>query len=153
MALAVRSRWDPFGTVVRQFDSDFDNIVRRAFNGSKQAFVPAADVHRDGADVLVTLEVPGLDVDNDVNVEVTHGRLVISGKRVDESSRTEGDVVIRETRSGQFRREFTLPEHVTAEDVEADYDRGLLKVRVRGVTKPQAEPKKITVRKAGEIEE
>ncbi|MQA07958.1 MAG: Hsp20 family protein [Pseudonocardiaceae bacterium] len=151
MALAVRSRWDPFGTLVRQLDGDFDGIVRRAFGGSaNQAFVPAADVARDGADVLVTLEVPGVDVDNDVNVEVTDGRLVVTGRRSEESSKTEGNVLVRETRKGEFRRTFVLPEHVGADDVEADYDRGLLRIRVRGVTKPEVEPRKIAVRKAGQ---
>jgi HSP20 family protein len=58
-----------------------------------------------------------------------------------------GDVVVRESRSGAFRREFALPEHVTADSVEADYDRGLLKIRIREVAKPKAEPKKITVRR------
>lgn len=147
MTLAIRSKWDPFGTVVRQLDSDFDTIARRAFgNTAGHAFVPAADVVRDGADVLVTLDVPGVDVSNDVEVEVHEGRLVITGKRSHEAEKREGDVLIRESRSGRFRREFVLPEHVTADDVEAGYDRGQLKVRVRGVTKPQVEPKKIEVR-------
>lgn len=44
---------------MRQFDTDFDSLVRRAFGGAGQAFVPAADIVRDGAEVLVTLELPG----------------------------------------------------------------------------------------------
>jgi HSP20 family protein len=55
-------------------------------------------------------------------------------------------VLVRETRTGRFRRAFTLPEHVTADDVEADYDRGLLKIRVRDIAKPNAEPRRITIR-------
>jgi HSP20 family protein len=55
--------------------------------------------------------------------------------------------IIRESRSGSFRREFALPEHVTAEGIEADYDRGPLRIRVREVAKPEAEPKRITVRR------
>ncbi len=146
MALAVRSMWDPFGSLVRQFDSDFDTLVRRAFAGTGQAFVPAADVVRDGTDVVVTLELPGLDVDKDVDVEVADGRLLISGRRTEEHREDNGGVLVRETRTGEFRREFALPEHVTAEHVEADYDRGLLKIRVRDVAKPKVEPRKITVR-------
>lgn len=146
MALAVRSRWDPFGSLVAQFDSDFDTLVRRAFAGTGQAFVPAADVVRDGTDVVVTLELPGVDVEKDVDVEVSNGRLVVTGQRGEEHREESGGVLVRETRGGRFRREFALPEHVTAEHVEADYDRGLLKIRVRDVAKPKAEPRKITVR-------
>lgn len=146
MALAVRSMWDPFGSLVRQFDGDFDSLVRRAFAGTGQAFVPAVDVVRDGTDVVVTLELPGLDVDEDVNVEVADGRLLISGRRTEEHREDDGGFLVRERRTGEFRREFALPEHITAEHVAADYDRGLLKIRVRDVAKPKVEPRKITVR-------
>lgn len=149
MALTLRSAWDPFGSLVRQFDSEFDTLVRRAFGGSGQpSFVPAADIVRDGTDVVVTLELPGLDVEKDVDVEVSGGRLLVTGRRTEEHRKDEGGVLVRETRTGEFRRAFTLPEHVTADHVEADYDRGLLKIRVRDAVKPQAEPRKITVRSA-----
>jgi HSP20 family protein len=149
MALAVRSLWDPFGPLARQFDADFDSLVRRAFAPARQGnrvFVPAADVVRDGEDVVVTLELPGIDVEKDVDVEVSDGRLLITGRRTEARSEDKDGFLVRESRSGEFRREFTLPEHVTAENVEADYDRGLLKIRVRGVAKPKAEPRKIAIR-------
>lgn len=147
MALTVRSMWDPFSALTRQFDSEFDAVVRRALGGGQgAAFVPPTDVVRDGTDVVVTLELPGVDVENDVSVEVSDGRLLISGRRAEETSSDEGGVLVRETRSGSFRREFALPEHVTADSVEADYDRGLLKVRVRDVAKPKIEPKRIQIR-------
>jgi HSP20 family protein len=138
MALAVRSMWDPFGSLVRQLEADF---------ARPHTFVPSADVVRDGGDVVVTLELPGIDVEKDVDVEVSDGRLLVSGTRQEEKSTEENGVIIRESRSGAFRREFALPEHVTAEHVEADYDRGLLRIRVHDVAKPKAEPKKITVRR------
>jgi HSP20 family protein len=43
-----------------------------------------------------------------------------------------GGVVLRERRLGAFRREFALPERVTAEQVTASYDRGVLEVRLSG---------------------
>jgi HSP20 family protein len=60
--------------------------------------------------------------------------------------RPSGGSLVRETRTGEFRRQFTLPAHVTAEHVEADYDRGLLCIRVRNVARPDAEPRKIAIR-------
>jgi HSP20 family protein len=150
MTMAVRSMWDPFTALVRQMDSEFDNLSRRAFGSSaaRPAYVPAADVVREGRDVVVTLELPGVDVDKDVSVEIADGRLVISGARTEHTEAEQGGWLVRETRSGEFRREFTLPEHVTADSIEAEYDRGLLRVRVRDVTKPAVEPKKITVRES-----
>jgi len=130
--------WDPFGSLVRQLEADL---------GRSNTFVPTADVVREGGDVVVTLELPGIDVEKDVDVEVSEGRLVVTGQRHEEKSAEENGVIVRESRSGSFRREFALPEHVTADDIEADYDRGLLRIRVREVAKPKAEPRKITVRR------
>ena len=59
-----------------------------------------------------------IDAEKDVDVEVTDGRLLITGKRHEEKSSEENGVIIRETRSGAFRREFALPEHVTADNVD-----------------------------------
>jgi HSP20 family protein len=151
--------WDPF-TALARLDDEFDHLVRRAWNapmprarmrGVAAGFVPAIDMERVGTDVLITLELPGVDVDRDVDIEVAQGRLVISGQRTDSREQEDdaGRVLVRELRTGSFRREFALPEHVTADDVDAEYDRGLLRVRVRGVTKPAAQPQRIQVRAAG----
>lgn len=156
MAVAVRSMWDPFTALVRQMDADFDVLMRRTFGGEAgrvAGFVPAADVSKVGNDVLVTLELPGVDVENDVNVEVAEGRLVVSGRRSEErTAEEEGGVLVREIRSGEFRREFALPEHVTADQVDAEYDKGLLRIRVRDVAKPATEPKRIQVHSIAESE-
>lgn len=156
MAIAVRgSAWDPFTTLVRQFDADFDALVRRSFGPTRRpgtGFVPAADVTRDGNDLVVTLALPGVDVAKDVDVEVAEGRLVVTGRQGERTESDRDGVLVREIRSGRFRREFALPKGVTAEQVEADYDRGLLTVRVHDVVRQPAQPAKITVRShAGEL--
>jgi HSP20 family protein len=68
-------------------------------------FNPAAEIVKDGEDAVVRLELPGVDVEKDVNVEV---------------------------RYGSFRRSFQLPAHVTGDAVAASYDAGVLTVRVAG---------------------
>ncbi len=138
-------RWDPF-TALSRLDSEFDDLVRRTWGGATPSgFVPSVDMVREGNDVLITLELPGVDISADVDIEVAPRRLSISGSRSTESESTEGHVMVREVRSGSFRREFALPEHVTAEDVSADYDRGMLTVRVSNVARPQPEPTKIAI--------
>jgi HSP20 family protein len=152
------TRWDPFTTLAR-LDSDFDELVRRAWGGSARGaaggrptsgYVPAIEMVTHGGDVVVTLELPGVDVEKDVDIEVAEGRLTISGERHDRDEHQDpgSNVLVRELRYGSFRREFALPDGVTADDVEASYDRGLLKVRVRHVTKPVEPPKKVAIRAA-----
>jgi HSP20 family protein len=151
--------WDPFTTLAR-LDQDFDELVRRAWSTQGRGhaarttagYVPAIEMRADGADVAITLELPGVDVTKDVDIEVAEGRLTISGERRDRSEAGDeaGKVLVRELRYGSFRREFALPEGVTADDVEARYDHGLLEVRVRNVTRPVVPPQKVSIRNAGD---
>ena len=95
-------------------------------------FSPAAEIAKDGEDAVVRLELPGVDVEKDVNVEVDHGRLVIHGERRDEHAEEKDGRTLREVRYGSFRRSFQLPAHVSGEAVSATYDAGVLTVRVAG---------------------
>ena len=135
-------RFDPF-TVLARMDREFDELVRRGWAGREKSpttmagFVPAVEMVRDGQDVVVRVELPGIDVERDVAIEVDKGKLVISGERRDERRDQAEGVLVRELRYGQFRREFALPPGVSPEQVEATYDQGLLDVRVRAVIQPE----------------
>jgi HSP20 family protein len=74
--------------------------------------------------------------------------LTISGERKDHWEDSRGKVLVREMRYGAFRRIFQLPEGVGPEQVEAEFDKGLLRIRVKSVTKPIVPPSKIEVRSA-----
>lgn len=95
-------------------------------------FNPAAEIVKDGDDAVVRIELPGVDVEKDVNVEIENGRLVIHGERRDEHSEESEHRTLREVRYGSFRRSFALPEHITGEDITASYDAGVLRIRVAG---------------------
>jgi HSP20 family protein len=144
--------WDPF-TLLGRLDREFDGIVRSSFGwdrpraGSARpaskglapvggsrfgGVVPSADVITEGDDVVINLELPGVDVEKDVAVEIERGRLVVRGERGSSTESTEGGRVRRETWRGSFRREFALPENIAAEKVVATYDRGVLSVRLPG---------------------
>lgn len=99
-------------------------------------FRPAAEIVKDGDDAIVRVELPGVDVDRDVNVEVEPrngaSRLVIHGEHRDEHSEEKDGRTLREIRYGSFRRSFQLPAHVTGDAITASYDAGVLTVRVTG---------------------
>jgi HSP20 family molecular chaperone IbpA len=106
---------------------------------ASSGFNPAAEIVKDGDDAVVRVELPGVNVDKDVSVEVdpSHGvsRLVIHGEHRDEHVEDEvqgARRTLREIRYGSFRRSFQLPAHVTSEAIAASYDAGVLTVRVTG---------------------
>lgn len=136
-------RWDPF-TALARLDDEFDELVRRTFGSSTYQFVPPVEMATEGSDVVITLELPGVDLE-DVDIEVAEGKLSISGERRDRWEDTRGRVLVREHRYGAFRRVFQLPEGVSADQVEAEADNGLLRLRIKNVTKPVEAPQKIKI--------
>ena len=102
------------------------------YKPANSGFSPAAEVVKDGDDAVVRVELPGVDVEKDVNVEVDRGRLVIHGEHRDEHADQKDGRTVREIRYGFFRRSFRLPAHVTSEAIAASYDAGVLTVRVAG---------------------
>lgn len=102
------------------------------YKPANSGFSPAAEVVKDGDDAVVRVELPGVDVEKDVNVEVDRGRLVIYGEHRDEHADEKDGRTVREIRYGSFRRAFQLPAHITGEAIKASYDGGVLTVRVAG---------------------
>jgi HSP20 family protein len=163
MAMTI---WDPFSALARvdtDFDRTFDQLVRRTFGtrpgaaaSAATGFVPAVEITREGADVVIRLELPGVDIENDVDIEVADGRLTVTGRRSDQHTmRSEDDeraVLVRELRYGAFRRDFALPEGVDADSVDAGYDKGMLELRVRGVVPQPSKPRKVAVRSTETVE-
>jgi HSP20 family protein len=138
--------WDPF-TALARLDDEFDELVRRTFGTTSYQYVPPVEMATDGSDVVITLELPGVDP-GQVDIEVADGRLTVSGERQERAETNRGKVLVRELRYGAFRRTFQLPEGVTADQIEAEADNGLLRVRIKDVTRPVEPPRKIEIRTA-----
>ena len=114
---------EPFNRLARLFD---DTSFVRAREG---LWSPAVGVTETSDDVILTAELPGLSED-DIRIELENDVLSISGEksaeRADEDS--EREVHVWERSHGSFRRSFSLPRTVSADDVTASFDNGVLTV-------------------------
>lgn len=134
------TRLDPFTLIddmFRQARGPLADQTQRA-----TGFVPAIDAHRDGDDLVAGIDLPGIDAENDVAVELSNsGRtLTVSGER-----RTQREAEgLREVRYGSFSRTVNLPEEVSQDAVSATYDAGVLTVRVAGIY-AEEQPRKIRI--------
>lgn len=116
------------------------HYVRNPRIATAESVSPAADVYREGEDLVARLDLPGIDPATDVTVEVEGRRLVVRGERKDQRSEQSEGRRIREVRFGSFRRVVTLPKAVDGDAVRASYDAGVLTVTVSGTfagTAPQ----------------
>ena len=129
LALWSRPAWD-----TDRWLRDFFGPAATAdwFKPVTSGFSPAAEIVKDGDDAVVGLELPGVDVEKDVNVEVDKGRLVIHGEHRDEHAEEKNGRSLREIRYGSFRRSFQLPAHVTSKDIAHSYESGVLNVLIQG---------------------
>ena len=94
-------------------------------------------------DLVVRAEIPGAKPE-DVDVTIHNGILTISGKVEEEREEERGGYLVRERRSGSFRRSLQLPHDVDEDQIKANFENGVLEVRVPGAAAVQ-EPKRIQI--------
>jgi HSP20 family protein len=129
---------------------EFDRIARRAF-GPAQAGTAAAirmDAVRRPQEIELRFDLPGIDTDS-LDVTVDRGVLAISAKRSEEYAEDE-KLFIRQRAMGSFSHRVRLSDSVDAEKIEADYEGGVLKVRVP--LQAQAQPRKVEVKAPAKAE-
>lgn len=101
---------------------------------------PRVDVRQGPDELVVEVELPGVDPD-DVEVLLTEDRLTIRGeKRTAEEHELGGGRVHRERTFGAFERTLPLPCEVLADGVDASFARGVLTVRL---PRPEPEPEQV----------
>jgi HSP20 family protein len=94
------------------------------------AWVPATDILALGQDLVIRMELAGIDPD-DVDLRFNHGVLTVSGTRgPGGSDDDDAEFYIRERFYGEFRRVITLPEGTAPEDITAEFDDGLVEITV-----------------------
>lgn len=143
--------WHPFESFRRQFDRLFDEFPSRRSLADFQPFdrlmssaAPPVDfVEKDG-EYEITAELPGLD-EKSVDVKLSNGVLTISGEKKEEKEEKREGYYCSERRYGSFRRAFRVPEGVDSDKITADFEKGVLKIKLPKTPESQKEEKKIEI--------
>jgi len=145
--MTILTRWDPF----REFSTLQDRmnrLFRDSFGEGREealattTFAPAVDVYEDEHNVTLKIEVPGID-EKDIDVRVENNQLTVSGERKFEKEEKEENYRRVERQYGSFTRTFTLPNTVDTDSISANYEKGILKIKL--AKKAEAKPKQIKV--------
>ena len=139
--------WPGFGRMLtlqdeldRLFDSPWGEMARAT--QTLNAWTPALDVSEDKDKFTVRAEIPGMKRE-EIAVTIHDGLLSITGERKAEE-KAEGEAVHRQERFyGKFERTITLPTHVAADKVKAQYKDGVLTISLPKTE--EAKPKQIDV--------
>lgn len=119
----------------------FNNLLPSSLGRLRRTFSPSSDVFRRGDDLVARVELPGIDPDKDLSVEVADAELVVKGTRHESDEIKRDDYFRKEVWEGSYERHLPLPEGTTENDITAEYDKGVLEVTIRGAAKALDEPK------------
>ena len=146
--MTMLTRWDPFREFVTLQDR-MNRLFRDSFGREGKdesltttAFAPPVDVYEDEHNVTLKIEVPGID-EKDIDVRIENNTLTVHGERKFEKEEKEENYRRVERQYGSFTRTFTLPNTVNHDNVQADYDKGVLKIKLE--KRAEAKPRQIKI--------
>lgn len=135
----------------RELDEVSNRLARlfddSSFRSGGNLWSPPVSVAETPDELVFTAELPGL-TEEQVAIELENDVLSISGEKLEE--RTEGDEERKyhlwERSYGSFRRSFSLPRAVNADEAVARFHNGVLEIRLPKAA--EAKGRKIEISKS-----
>jgi HSP20 family protein len=108
-------------------------------------WAPVVDVEEEAGEVTLTVELPGIDPKM---VDITYENDVLTIRGEKKGARAEGDTRyhVVERGFGAFARSFRMPKGLDETKIDAQFDNGVLTIRVPKAAVPQ--PRKIEIKTA-----
>ena len=136
--MALLMKPEPFSQEVNRLFSTLFDVETGA-----QRWVPAMDLMEAEDHFVLKADLPGL-AEEDVSIEIQDGTLSISGERKAEHEERQRGWYRLERSFGRFSRSLTLPEGVDPDAVQAEFNQGVLEVRI---PKPEErKPRRVSIR-------
>ncbi len=147
-SMSRRSEWWPGRRMAEWFDwpvlagwPDWPNLAALR-EGEKMLRI---EEYQEGDNLVIRSEMPGIDPDKDVEIDIRDHTLEIKAERKEETTKEEKGVRRSEFRYGSFFRAIPLPADAREGDIKASYKDGILEVRVPCAPMTQEAPQKIAV--------
>jgi len=106
-----------------------DEFFDEAFNLTSGSFTPGLNVYETDEAFELTLELPGMSK-GDIEISMENNLLTISGERKHTREEDKQTYHRVESRFGKFSRSLPLPNNVNEEEIEANYENGVLSVTI-----------------------
>ena len=140
--------WRPFGGELSSFRREMDRLWDRVLGETPFAgkfteeWTPSVDIIETKDNFVVQAELPGLDA-ADVDVSLSGDILTIKGEKKKETEDKDEHHYYIERHAGSFQRVFQLPSGVKGDEIEATFDKGILKITLPKIE--EAKKKKIEI--------
>ena len=104
--------------------------------------IPAVDIYENEDEILIYADMPGV-VKDDISVDIDNGTLSISGVR---KLSLKGSVTYEEFSDVEYVRNFSVPQTIDVEKVEAELKNGVLRLHLP--KSEAAKPRQIEIKTA-----
>lgn len=114
-------------------------------------WVPPVEISETPDELVITAEIPGIAAD-EVHVMIDGDTLTIRGEKRDERREEDDDTryYLVERSYGVFQRSFTLPNTVDPDSIQAEYNNGVLNIRLRKMANQRGRGREIPVSSGAE---
>ncbi|WP_030294952.1 Hsp20/alpha crystallin family protein [Streptomyces katrae] len=130
-------RTDPF----RELDRITQQLTGTTGTWSKPSVMPM-DAYRDGDTYVIAFDVPGVSADA-IDIDVERNQLTVKAERRPAVKGENVQMELSERPLGVFSRQIMLADTLDSENIEADYDAGVLTLRIP--IAERAKPRKIAI--------
>jgi HSP20 family protein len=134
--MATLMRTDPF--------QELDRLTRQLFGTALRPAVVPMDAYRKGDEFIVAFDLPAVDPES-IDLTVDGDELAVEAERKPVADGVQWTAAERPT--GTFTRRLVLGENLDADKLTADYDAGVLTVRIP--VAEQAKPRRIEIATSG----
>jgi HSP20 family protein len=132
--MAIR-RWDPFqdfSLMQEKLNRFFDDSIYSASTAEKErsgTFFPPVDILESGKYIILRVELPGVLREN-IEIQIEEDVLILRGERRFEKESGHEKYYRMECSYGSFQRSFTLPKSIIKQGIQAQFDKGVLEIRL-----------------------
>ncbi|MDQ0127492.1 MULTISPECIES: Hsp20/alpha crystallin family protein [Arthrobacter] len=131
-------RTDPF--------REFDRLAEQVLGTTTRPAAMPMDAWREGEDFVVAFDLPGVNVDS-VDIDVERNVLTVKAERPDPVGE-DTELIASERPRGVFSRQLILGDALDTDGVKANYDAGVLTLRIPVAEK--AKPRRIEIETTGQ---
>ncbi|PWK64421.1 HSP20 family protein [Streptomyces sp. CG 926] len=130
-------RTDPF----REMDRIVQQLSGASGTWSKPSVMPM-DAYRDGDEYVIAFDLPGVSAEA-IDIDVERNMLTVKAERRPVAKADSVKMELSERPLGVFSRQIMLADTLDTERIQADYDAGVLTLRIP--IAERAKPRKVSI--------
>jgi len=118
---------------VRRFqekmNQTMEEFMKEAPIASKEIMAPLADIKETDEDILVSMDMPGMDK-SEIEISITEDTLEVKAEQKAEKEEKGEEFYKKERTCTKFHRFLKLPAKIKTEKAKAELDKGVLEIKM-----------------------